>query len=95
VFLFGDYDWMYAATGGPLKKKLDEMSDMGKCHGIDIIENCGHQVPLENADNTTKMMLKYYRIFKSEDAKILDENNELFTISEDEIPSEPQINHVY
>ena len=76
---------MYMSTGEKLEKELEKLPENHKSYGIQIINQCGHQCPLQGPEGTTEMMLKYYEIFKAED-----ERNDNIKLDE-EIPEGPKL----
>jgi len=67
-----------------IRVEVEKIPQNSKSMGVEIVKDCGHQMILENAQNTADAIIKYIEIFKSKNEKL----NGIQLDVDDQIPSE-------
>jgi len=62
MFMYGDKDWMDPKA---VIAFMENFPENHKCEEIEIVADCGHQMPLENPTGTAAAIRKFHDIFKS------------------------------
>ena len=62
VFMYGDKDWMDPKN---VIGMMEFFPDSHKCEEIQIVADCGHQMPLENPAGTAAKIREFHEIFKA------------------------------